>query len=107
MTPEAIIGISLAAAAPITMAIFRLLPPAASTKSAEERRHALVEHDHNGRYMSRNEFVLHQQNTELLAQNLRHTTEMLAEGIGKDIAEIKQRIDIWDEHMIQFLKNVK
>ena len=90
MSPEVIIGLAIAISAPLTMAAFKLLPD----RKSQDRN--MPDHDHNSKYLTRGEFLLHQQNTELLAHSLQQCTETLAINLASDIADIKQKLNILD-----------
>ena len=100
MTLETIAALAISASVPISVALFRVLPFKADKPSVIdiERRHAPLTHDHNGKYVTRAEFQMSQQNTELLASNLKQTTALISDRISTDIAEIKERLNAWDEH---------
>lgn len=64
ITGEMIIGLSIAIAAPATMAVFKLLPPVERKNTSDERRHAPINHDHNGTYVRTKECQLRHENAE-------------------------------------------
>lgn len=88
MTPEVVLGFSVAVAAPLTALIFRVFP----AKEKDKEFSNVPNHDHNGKYVSKETFALQQNNTELLADNLKQTTELLASSLCKDILEMKQHL---------------
>jgi hypothetical protein len=63
ITGEMIIGLSIAIAAPATMAVFKLLP-SIEKKPVDERRHSPINHDHNGTYVRTKECQLRHENAE-------------------------------------------
>lgn len=89
MTPEVALGIAITVAAPLTALIFRIFP---SKEKEKDSSLNISTHDHNGKYVSKETFALQQKNTELMADNLKQTMDLLASSLCKDIAEMKQHL---------------
>jgi hypothetical protein len=89
ISPDSLVAITIGLAAPISVAVFKLVPQRFKETSGEdERRHALANHDHNGKYITRNE-------CQLVNRNM----DTIFDGIGRDLHEIKTHLNEIDRIM--------
>jgi hypothetical protein len=85
MTIETLAMLSISTSVPLSVALFKLLP--LGKKEDTERRHAPISHLHP-EYVPRNECTLNHKSTDILM-----------EGIGRDLRDIKARLDSLDEYI--------